>query len=101
MMDPVSREELDRITMLTPEELSLKEHAGDVAFLRARRAYLRPEQAKVFEPLLKGVESMGAREQAAFEKADGRERARAAKEAEKEAKKTKTVQESQNPGGGA
>jgi hypothetical protein len=40
--------ELNRITSITPRELS----EYDVAFLRARKQYLRPEQVAVFSEVL-------------------------------------------------
>jgi len=48
-MNPEARIELDRITSKEPEELTIME----IAFLNARRSYLRPEQRMIFKSVLK------------------------------------------------
>ena len=99
MMNPEAREIFDRITMMPPTELLLKENSYDRNFLKARRAYLRPEQLEVFKEVLGNVNPMSPEAKATFNKENQRAENKARKEAEAKAEETKTVQESQNPGG--
>ena len=99
MMNPEAREIFDKVTMMTPRELVRKENAYSLAFLRARRSYLRPEQVEVFKELLKDLDPMSEEEKALFDKENQKAVNKAEKEAREMDKETKTVQESQNPGG--
>jgi len=95
MMNSKARAEFDRVTAIDPKELT----KDDVAFLKARRAYLRPEQKQVFSDVLKGEKEMTKEQKAVFEKENQKAVLKAKKEAEEKAKADKTVQESQNPEG--
>lgn len=44
------QERLSSLTMLEPEALS----ANDIAYLRARESYLRPEQKEIYKNILGG-----------------------------------------------
>lgn len=95
MMNPEAQAEFNRITMLEPKEMSKDE----VGFLRARRAYLRPEQKTAFASILKDTKEMSDDEKKQFEKANQAAMQKAKEEADKKAKQNKTVKESQNPEG--
>ena len=97
MMNPQAQEIFDRVTMMSPEELAMKENSYELAFLRARSPYLRPEQREVFKELLKGIDPLSDKKQAEHDKLNALAVAEAKKEADRLAKESKTVKESQNP----
>jgi hypothetical protein len=83
MMDTRSQQRFDEVTSRDPSTLSKE----DIGFLRARRAYLRPEQKLVFSDVLEGVPEMTKAQRDKFNKAnrEAMEEARR-KEEEKEKK---------------
>ena len=97
MMNPQAQEIFDKITMMSPKELAMKENAYELAFLRARSLYLRPEQREVFKDLLTGIDPLSEEEQARHAKLNSQAVAAAKKEADRLAKEAKTVKEAQNP----
>ena len=93
MMNTEARDIFDRITMKVPSELT----KDDIAFLKARRDYLRPEQKQIYAEILKGTPEMSPDEKANFVKANGIAVAKAQREAEEKAKLDKKIKDSHKP----
>jgi len=85
MMNKTAQIEFDRITAIEPSELSKYE----IAFLKARNFYLRPEQRQVFKGVLEGIREATPEEKLAFDRANNTAMAKRAKE---EAEQAKEVQ---------
>lgn len=93
MMNPQAKEIFDTLTSIMPDQLTKEE----IAFVRARRDYLRPEQVEAFKSILKDTKPMSDKDRKEFEEKNKKAILDAKKEAEELAKETKTVKESQNP----
>lgn len=81
-MNTEAREIFDRITMMSPNELAMKQNSHDLAFLRARGAYLRPEQLEVFKDVLGTKVVMTPEAKAEFDKLNQLEVNKATKKAQ-------------------
>lgn len=94
-MNQNSQKEFNRVTLIDPAELTFE----DITFLKARSAYLRPEQKQVYAEILGDVKEMSKKDKAVFNKENRKAIAKAEKEALEKEKATKTIKEAQNPEG--